>query len=72
MLQQPINTAVNIGVGAVTSMAALPAKLRLKFFLNESRHGHEVNYRIESKAAEENDEDLEKPIADLFPNCTVL
>ena len=69
MLQQPIHTAANSVVGAVSSMAALPAKLRLKFFLNESHHGQEQAYRLEHKSAQEEEE---KPIADLFPNCTVL
>jgi class 3 adenylate cyclase len=67
MLQQPFNTAV----GAVTSFAALPAKLRLKFFLNESSHGSGANYPIGPKPPGDDGAE-DKPIADLFPNCTVL
>ena len=67
----------NLPVTAMAGFAALaPAKLRLKFFLHDTSHHETPNYAMEEhESAEDEDNDLTlhaTPIADLFPNCTVL
>jgi hypothetical protein len=64
---------------AMAGFAALATpRLRLKFFLNEDKSSNSVhNYPVEPSACDEGDEESDymqqgKPIADLFPHCTVL
>jgi hypothetical protein len=73
----PFSTAVHgvsnvvTGVGTIAGNLLLaPSKLRLKFFLREDN----PNNGFESYGATMSGEDSEneKPIADLFPHCTVL
>jgi class 3 adenylate cyclase len=66
----PFSTAM-AGFTSFTNITALaPPKLRLKFFLNQDNSASVPHYPLES---DQEDRNLEsKPIADLFPNCTVL
>jgi hypothetical protein len=61
---------------AMAGFAALaPQRLRLKFFLNEDIKSNSVHdYPIEPSECHEESDYMQqgKPIADLFPHCTVL
>jgi hypothetical protein len=60
---------------AMAGFAALaPPRLRLKFFLNEDKSNSVHNYPVEPSECDEESDYMQqgKPIADLFPHCTVL
>jgi hypothetical protein len=62
-------------VVGLTSMALAPAKLRLKSFLYEHKNSgleQEHQYDPEMQSSASYDAVETKPIADLFPHCTVL
>ena len=67
-------TEMNPFSAAMAGFAALaPPKMRLKFFLHEDTTNTENKFNpLASEVEEGNKNQQSKPIADLFPQCTVL
>jgi hypothetical protein len=72
-----VSSSVTTVVSGVGSMAGsfltplAPSKLKLKFFLSEDNN-KASNESYSTAKSEEDARQVEKPIADLFPHCTVL
>jgi class 3 adenylate cyclase len=70
MTMFPVRTAMT-AINGITELA--PAKLRLKFFLHNTPQNGEAPLVQDGESEDEDDMVLKrKPIADLFPHCTVL
>lgn len=73
-----VSTGVSTVVTGVGTMAGFlvtplaPSKLRLRFLLNEEDNQKNPNDTVSTQKSEESCPPNEKPIADLFPHCTVL